>query len=346
MGLAPRGNDVARDAAVLGAGSVGSVLAARLHQAGRDVLAVGRQEHVDAIRKDGLRVAGPEGDVASVDVPAATELEPADVIFLTVKTPDVPGAAAQAAKVGDGATLVTCQNGVQADRMAAEVVGPGRVAGGVVVFDAEFLDPGEVTLKRDGPLLLGNPWGAPTGRDRAVRDLLYGAHEVELREGLAGARWMKLLVNLNNALPAATGKSIQEVYEHGELARVATAAMQEGVEVVRGAGKPLSSIPWASRTLVTGISALPTGLAMRLTRWKVRRTLGDVPARPSTLQSVLRGGASEVDYLNGEVVRLAEEIGVAAPVNRGLVEAVQAVERRGSFLEPAEVVRRVEEKQG
>lgn len=331
-----------REAAVLGAGAVGSVLAARLHQAGRDVLAVGRREHVDAVREDGLRLETPEGSEV-VDVPASTDLEAADVVFVTVKTPDVPGAASQAAKVADGdATLVTCQNGVQADAMAADVVGPGRVVGGVVVFDAEFLEPGQVTLKRDGPLLVGNPWGAPTDRDRAVRDLLEGAHPVELREDLEGARWMKLLVNLNNALPAATGRSVQEVYEDKALSRVATAAMQEGVEVVRAAGKPLASIPWASRTLVTGVSALPTGIASRVVAWKARRLLGDEPARPSTLQSVLRGGASEVDYLNGEIVRLGEEIGVATPVNGALVEAVREVERREAFLEPHEVVERVD----
>lgn len=331
-----------RDAAVLGAGAVGSVLAARLHEAGRDVLAVGRGEHVEALRSGGLRLETPEGPEV-VDVPASTVLEPAEVVFLTVKTPDVPGAASQAAKVvGGEATLVTCQNGVRADGMAAEVVGPGRVAGGVVVFDAEFLDPGEVTLRRDGPLLVGNPWGTPTPRDRAVRDLLEGAHPVELRDDLEGARWMKLLVNLNNALPAATGLSVQEVYGDRGLARVATAAMQEGVEVVRGAGKPPASIPWASRALVTGVSALPTGLASRVVAWKARRLLGDEPARPSTLQSLLRGGASEVEYLNGEVVRLGEEIGVATPANRALVEAVEVAERREAFLDPREVVRRVE----
>lgn len=332
-----------REAAVLGAGAVGSVLAARLHQAGRDVVAVGRREHVDAIREDGLRLGAPDGGAEVVDVPASTSPEAAEVVFLTVKTPDVPGAAAQAEKAGDRATLVTCQNGVRADGMAADVVGRGRVAGGVVVFDAEFLDPGEVTLKRDGPLLVGNPWGDPTSRDRAVRDLLEGAHPVELREDLPGARWTKLLVNLNNALPAATGRSVQGVYEHDGLARVATEALQEGVGVVRAAGKPLASIPWASRRLLIGVSALPTGLAVRALRWKVRRTLGEAPARPSTLQSLLRGGASEVEYLNGEIVRVAEDIGVAAPVNESLVEAVKLAERQERFRDPEEVVARVGE---
>lgn len=335
-----------REVAVLGAGAVGSVVGAHLARAGRDVVLVGRGEHVDALRDGGLLLRTREGGRTReerVAVDAARELEPAEVVLVTVKTPDVPEAVAQVREASPDAVVVTCQNGVRADGMAAEVLERDAVVGAVTVFDAEFLEPGVVTLNRLGPLVVGDPWG------RGVREpvehvvgLLEGAHPVEARGDLRGARWTKLLVNLNNALPAATGRSVQEVVDHPGLARVTVRTLREGVRVVRAGERPLDPIPWTRPWLLRSLAWVPVPVAARVTRWKVHRALGEAPARPSTLQSVVRGGAGEVRFLNGEVVRLGEEVGVATPVNRALVEAVEEVHGGGRFLEPREVLERVD----
>ncbi len=333
------------DVAVLGAGAIGSVVGANLARAGRDVLLVGRGAHVEAMREDGLHLRTRDGAHVReerVAVNASRTLATADVVLLTVKTPDVPAALEQVVDVCPEAVVVTCQNGVRADAMAAEVLGRDAVVGAVTVFDAEFLEPGVVTWNRVGPLVVGDPWGrgrrSPVGR---VVDVLEGAHPVEVRGDLRGARWTKLLVNLNNAIPAATGLSVQEVVDHPGLARLTVRLLREGVRVVDAADRPLDPLPWTRPWLLRAVAWFPTGVSARVTRWKVHRTLGEAPARPSTLQSVLRGGAGEVRFLNGEVVRLGEEVGIATPANRGLVEAVEHVMGTGRFLEPEEVLDRV-----
>ncbi len=109
--------------------------------------------------------------------------------------------------------------------------------------------------------------------------------------------------------------------------------LREGLAAVARAGIKLESLPDVSVTLIRLLGRLPVKLAARLASAKVRRTVSTLPVLGSTLQSLRRHRATEIDYLNGEIVRLGTETGVPTPLNAIVVEMVHRVEKQGRFLE-------------
>lgn len=323
------------DVAILGAGAVGSVVGAVLNKTEQDVLLVGRENHVNCINEEGLEFRDArQQETHSLNIEAQETLESAATVFLTTKMPDVTAGLKQIREIAPEATVVPLQNGVRADDMAADIVGRDHVVGGVALLGAEFLEPGQVTLIQPGTLLLGNPWGTVNTLVESVMNLFPDNDwlAAQTHTDLRGARWTKLLINLNNALPAITGESLQTIYKDNALTRIATRAFWEGTQTARKAGRPLASLPEVPRFLLLAASYVPHWLGWRPFRNQILDALGDEPFRPSTLQSVLRGGPDEIEYLNGEIVALGREIDSPTPVNRALVEMVHEVEETGDFL--------------
>ena len=161
-----------------------------------------------------------------------------------------------------------------------------------------------------------------------------------MADDIVGAQWTKLLVNQVNALPAVTGLSVQEVVAHDGLRAVLTRGMRETATVARAKGLHLARIGAVGPDEVALLlsddpaagEAVPRALAARM---------GDVPNPASTLQSIRRGRATEVDALNGVVVAAGADVGVATRVNALMVELVHEVERTGEFLDPAAVLARL-----
>jgi 2-dehydropantoate 2-reductase len=114
--------------------------------------------------------------------------------------------------------------------------------------------------------------------------------------------------------------------------------MREGLSVAGSAGIRLESLPDMPLALVRLVRWLPEGVAARIAAAKTRRLDQGWPLVVSTLQSVRRGRPTEIDYLNGEVVRLGAEVGVPTPLNARIVELVHQVERTGAFLSIAELL--------
>ncbi|MCY7412054.1 MAG: ketopantoate reductase family protein, partial [Salinibacterium sp.] len=142
----------------------------------------------------------------------------------------------------------------------------------------------------------------------------------------------------------------QEVVAHGGLRRVMTASMREAVRVAAASGIRFAPLQGLNDALLRGFARLPLWAGQALPSVMSAR-IGSVPNPGSTLQSIRRGQLTEIDYLNGAVVRaaeaigavapVAESIGAVAPVNAALVGLVHEVERSGEFLRPSEVVARV-----
>ena len=318
--------------AIIGAGAIGSALGGLLRRAGRDVVIIGRSAHVKAIRAAGLRVDGVRGSF-TVQVEAAEALASRpDVAFLTVKSQDVLAALeANRAQLAD-VPLVTFQNGVRSDELAAGVVAKERLASVVVNLSANFLTPGEVTILYADALVLGRPFAANDAEVQAIAVILRDAFPTRVSGNIAGAHWLKLIVNLNNAFPALTDRTYRDVYRDPYLGRLAVRAMREGLEVVARAGIALESLPDMPALLARAMRLLPLALAARLAAAKIRRIELRWPLLGSTLQSLRRGRPTEIDYLNGEVVRLGREVAFPTPVNATVVALVHQVERTGRFL--------------
>ncbi|HXM52463.1 MAG TPA: 2-dehydropantoate 2-reductase [Candidatus Binatus sp.] len=322
---------------VYGAGAIGSLVGARLHEAGVSVQLIGRKAQVNAIRANGLQVKGLQ-ELHVVQLPATTSLDgPADIILLTVKSQDVQDACLGIAQKNSDATVVTMQNGVRSDREAADILGRGRIVGCVLNISATYLEPGVVEQNTREFFQVGAPFPEAAARVDSVVGLLSPALRAEIAPDIARARWTKLMANLNNAIMAITGLPIGKALRHPGLARLSIATIREGVRTAQLGGFGLDQSRRA-RTFRL-MSTLPMPLSYLTFR---KRLAGNFPADstygPSTLQSLIRGSSSELDYLNGEIVKLGEQIGRPTPYNTGLLEEGQGVFATGCNLSPEELL--------
>ncbi len=323
--------------AVFGAGAIGSLVGARLHESGINVRLIGREVQVAAIRAKGLLVKG-RNESRLVHLPAMTTLaDTADIILLTVKSQDVPEACHTIAAMRSDATVVTMQNGVRSDQEATDILGRDRIVGCVLNISATYLEPGVVEQNTAGLFQVGAPFPESKARVDAVLALLSLAIKTEQVPDIARARWTKLMANLNNAIMAITGWPIGRALRHPGLTRLSIATIREGVRTAQLGGFGLDQSRWA-RTFRL-MSTLPMPLSYLIFRG---RLAGNFPADstygPSTLQSFQRHSSSELDYLNGEIVMLGNRIGRPTPFNAGLLEQGRAVFASGRHLSPEELL--------
>ena len=288
---------------VFGAGAIGGVVGARLHEAGSKVLLIARGAHHDAIAAHGLTLETPNQRVtlpiAVARAPAAVSFGPDDVILLATKSQDTVAALdALRDAAPDGTPVVCLQNGVENERIALRRF--ASVYGAVVMAPTAYLEPGVVQAygaALTGAIDVGRYPSGVDGRCREVCDALAAARfSSRPRDDIMRSKHAKLIANLANAVQAICGSD---------------AAADELVERAREEG----------RTVLTaaGIEFVADDVADIRGRWQ-RWEVGDIEGRPraggSTWQSIVRGaGSVETDYLNGEIVLQGRLTGIPTPVN-------------------------------
>ena len=321
---------------ILGAGAIGCYLGGKLIAAGHDVVLVGRLG--DEIRAGGLELTDYNGghiklaaeQVRYVDEPSA--LADVDAVLVTVKSQASGEAARPLAAILQRPTpIISFQNGVSnPDRLRAALMAHPILAG-MVPFNVARTAPGCFHNGTSGPLAIEKN----NGNERPIAEALRSAgFEVELHASLEALQWSKLLINLNNAVNALGGLPLYEQLRDRNYRRVMAMCVREGIAVMRANGLRVARvgrmIPW----LVPLILPLPNVIFLRVaaTMVKIDRT-----ARSSMLDDLERGRTTEIDYLNGEIVRLADARGVKVPVNRTMIALVKKaeMERAGSLRIPS-----------
>jgi 2-dehydropantoate 2-reductase len=325
---------------VIGAGAVGGLLAALLDRAGHDVEVTARGEHLEAIRAGGIVLDGGYGDHVARVAAGETLTEAPELAILATKGQDAEAALRENAAVLEGVPLLVVQNGLGGIRVAGEVLPGSALVGGLALFATSYLSPGRITVTAALPIVLGGASGTDPSVVAGFAGLLRDVMPVETVESLEGAQWTKLLVNHVNALPAITGLSVQQTVADPALLRVLAGSLRETVRIANRIGIRFAGLQGIPGWVLPWLGRGPLAVAARLPRLLARR-MGDVPNPGSTLQSIRRGQLTEIDFLNGAVVRVAREHGFDAPVNAALVRIVHEVERTGEFLTPAEVATRV-----
>jgi 2-dehydropantoate 2-reductase len=323
--------------AVIGAGAVGGTFAALLSAAGHDVQVTARGEQLAAIRAGGIHLVGAFGNHhASV---GASELltETFELVVVATKAQDAAAALTANALVLGGTPVLVIQNGLESLATAHTLLSRSHVIGGLALFAASFLKPGEIEVTTGGTLVIG---GGPAEATALVAEVLGAVMPVTVSRNFVGAQWTKLVVNHVNALPAITGLPVQEVIAQRPLRLALTESIREAVRVAAASKIRFEKMQGLSNAALHTFARLParTGQALPLL---MARRMGNTPNPGSTLQSIRRGQPTEIDYLNGAVVKQGLAVGVPTPVSAALVEMVHEVEQTGSFLTPAAVMRRL-----
>ncbi len=325
---------------VVGAGAIGGAIAALLDRVGHLVEVTARGEHLEAIRRDGLRLDGGWG-AHTARVSAAERLRTApELAFVCTKAQDAREAIAENAPLLAGIPVVVVQNGLEGLRIAEELLPDSECVGALALYASSFLSPGRITVTTTANTYIGAGSGPAPEAARFAARILDAAMPAFPVDNFTGCQWTKLIVNQINAMPAITGLSAQETLGDRRLRRIITASMQEATRVGFALGIRYGTIQGLSDGLLRFVARAPRWAA-QLVPLMMGRRMGPTPNPGSTLQSIRRGQRTEIDYLNGAVVAEARTAGREAPVNAALTALVHEVERTGAFLDREAVAERV-----
>ena len=316
---------------IIGAGALGGTFAVLLARAGHDVEVTARGAGLEAIRAGGIRLTGGYGD-AHARVAAGEELSARpDLVLVCTKAQDAEAAIARNAATIDGVPVVVVQNGLDGLQTAERLLPSSSCMGVLSIIAANYTEPGVVRVTTTAASYLGRGDGPADEESRRVAAILSEAVPVVAIDGFRGAQWTKLVVNMLNAVPAIVGRSVQEVLHDRRLRRVVAASMRETVLVGIARGVRFGSLQGLGNARLRLFARMPLAVGQVLP-WLMGVRMGRVPNLGSTQQSVRRGQPTEVDHLNGAVVREAAAAGLTAPVNASLTALVHEVERSGAFL--------------
>jgi len=290
--------------AVMGAGAVGCYYGGMLARAGHDVVLIARPQHVEAIQRDGLRLDTKSFD-EHVRLSASTEpsaAEGAHVVLFCVKSTDTDSAAlALKPYLNERTLVVSLQNGVENAERLRELL-PQEVAAAVVYVATELAGPGHVRHHGRGELVI-----EPSSMSEEVaRTLSAASVPTEISDNVRGALWAKLVLNCAyNALSAIAQTPYGRLVQGEGVTRVMRDIVDECLAVANADGV----------TIPGDVDAAVRGIAQTMPN-----------QYSSTAQDMARGKRSEIDHLNGLIVRRGEALGVPTPANRMLHVLVKLLE--------------------
>ncbi|MDR6520761.1 MULTISPECIES: ketopantoate reductase family protein [Variovorax] len=300
----------------LGAGALGCAIGGTLAAAGSDVTLIDPyQAHVDAINRDGLRMkVGDSERIVRVRAALdAAKLEAPDLLIVLVKSFHTRAAIEGARNiVGPDTAVMSLQNGMGHEEILSEVVGAGHVLAGKTYVGGVMLAAGHVIAGTQGKrTVIGEIDGRISERAKAIAAEFERAElPCEVSGNILGAMWDKLLINVaTGALSGITGQVYGSLYAVPEIEATAIAAVAEAMTVAEAGGVKLS-IKAPRDAWVMAAEGLPYEF------------------KTSMLQSLEKGSITEIDFINGAVVRIGRKYDIPTPVNQTLVAAIKGIERR------------------
>jgi 2-dehydropantoate 2-reductase len=303
---------------VVGAGAMGGLIGTRLSATGHDVLLYDTwTDHVEAIQRRGMAISGLDGTVVRYRV-KATDRPPqaiaaADLVLVEVKSYDTFDALRPfGGKLRPDAFVLSLQNGLgNLEQMRDALPGHAPILIGTSAHGATVLGPGRIRHAGKGPTVIGDPIVQPQERFSlaAVKAALSEAgFETTVAPNVHSAIWTKLIANVAiNPVTALTGLRNGELLGDPEIVRLVEQVVAEAVAVMHAVGVPAGMDDYLSYA-----------------RRVMEQTSENVS---SMLQDIRRGRRTEIEAINGAVVRLGGELAVPVPVNRWLTALVRHRER-------------------
>ena len=317
--------------AIVGAGAVGSLLGGMLARNGENVTLIGKKTHVEAIKERGLTIDGVAGSfTVKIEATEKLDFEP-DIVFVSVKTQDVEKTCKQIKPYVGNIPVVMMQNGVISSEIAGSIFGKENLVSCTMLLSAQFQKPGAVTYVNESPCVIGKAFGRNEPWLKEIRALLSRVARTEISENILGVQWSKLVINaMSNALDGMTGLAMGEYIRYGDLRRIGVLLLKEALGLVKKADITLEPLPGIPLAVFKFMMSLPVPIAAWLLKYAMT-SRGNDDIITSTLQSLKKGKTTEIDYLNGEFVRLGKQISHPTPYNAKVVELIHEIERTGLF---------------
>lgn len=299
---------------IVGAGALGCAIGGTLAQAGSEVYLINRnKDHVDAISRSGLtmRVDGIDRNVKVFAATDCSKIGEVDLVIVLVKSFHTREAIEGAKRtIGKNSVVMSLQNGLGHEDVLGEVVGHEHIIAGKTYVGGLILGPGHIIAGVKGKqTVIGELDGSVSTRATAIAEEFNRAGiAVTVSPNIRGAMWDKLLVNVaTGALSGITRLAYGQLYRVPEVEEAAVAAVREGMAVAKAAGISLSIRDPEDAWIRAGDGLPPEFKA-------------------SMLQSLEKSSITEIDFINGAVVRAGKTHHVPTPVNETLVACVKGIE--------------------
>lgn len=301
--------------AVIGAGAMGSLFGGLLAEGGLDVTLIDVwKDHIDRIRRDGLRMTGHGGD-RTIPIKAATdprEVGTADVVIVQTKARHTQSAIESARPLLHGLTaVVSFQNGLGKEEILSAVVGEEHVIGGTTAQGANVIEPGLVRNSGDLTTRIGELNGSLTDRIKKIGEAFNAAGlKTVVSTDIKLDIWKKMMANVAiNPMSALGNFRVGELFEVPEVKEIIFEAVEEAAKVAAAEGISLS-VNAAKEVLL-----------------QIQGKGGTGTGRSGMLIDVMARRKTEIDVINGAIVRLGRKHGIPTPINKTLVAAVKGLER-------------------
>ena len=318
-----------RHIVVHGAGSVGCYLGGCLAATGASVKLLGRPRLQAEVRERGMLLTDLHGGRCQLQpeaiefVSEAEVLAEADLVLVTVKSLATATAANELKRNARPGTLViSFQNGIGNASLLRDSLPQRTVLAGMVPFNVLHQAPGHWHRGTEG--------GLHVARHAGLQPYLQTFTDAGLplteHDDMTGVLWGKLLLNLNNAINALAGVPLREELQQRAYRRCLALCIEEGLSALRAAGIAPAQLARIPTQRMPGLLRLPDWLFVRLAK---RMLMIDPLARSSMWEDLERRRRTEIDYLNGEIVRLADINSLAAPANTRVAALVKVAEQGG-----------------
>ena len=297
-----------------------------------------QKEHLNL---QGINIKGARG-ACNVKVKVDTKLsESVDLAIFASKINDLKPLIENNLPFLKNAIILSTQNGIKADYILNEYFSEEKIITGIVMFGATFSAPGVVIHNFEGDLIIGNIFDETIDDFSEIEKCLKPAFNICKLERIKGAKYLKLLININNCIPACLGCSMQEAFSDLEMAKLAITLNREAYRIITESQIKLVSLSTYPKERIEGLVSMDLSQAAGIFS-KVMVNLSKEPLYGSILQSINKGKLSEIDYLNGEIVRLASSNNLKAPLNAKMVELIHQVESSCRFFNKDELLMQME----
>jgi 2-dehydropantoate 2-reductase len=322
--------------AVVGIGAVGSIIGFVLKNSKEDVVLITKPKQAKILKKKGLTVRGLKSSVKTfrdIDVSSNfSSLKNVDVIFVCVKSTDTENVAKKLkGNLRKETLIISLQNGVRNAKILKDTIENTTISG-VVIFNAILNEIGDASITIQGKIFLEYNEDFENSLKKIKKIFDKNGVKIKVVEDIEGFLWSKLIINLQNAVTALTGQTIKESLLNPISRKIIFSTIKEGIEVTKKSGIKLKSSTGLNPSFLLFLLRFPNPfikLGIRL--FKIKSN-----AKSSMLQSICKGKATEIDFLNGEIVKLAEKQGLNANINKKLVQLVKEREKRKTvdFIPP------------
>lgn len=297
---------------IVGPGAIGCLCAAFLSKSKEEIWLMDKNnERAAKINQQGISVEGVSGNwQASVKASAdVKEIGSADLIIICVKSYDTKDTIKQVKPlIRDNTNILTLQNGIGNIEIIQEVAGPDKVIGGVTNLGATLIDIGHVRHAGKGETVIGRIDGKIPVEMRFIRETFNKVGlETRISRDIKGLLWSKLIINVGiNALTAITRLNNGRLIEFEGMRKILREAVTEATRIAKRKrikliyDDPLAKVEAVCEATATNVSSM--------------------------LQDVLRKKRTEIDFINGVIVRQGQELGIPVPVNSFLVDLVKTIE--------------------